>query len=107
MRKETNQSIINNACHSMALAAKKEYWYHGRWSRLYHCNAVVYTSPTMILLQSYSTIIAAYDVGTMTVYDFLRDVYGYTSTSSSHVRKFCSWLNEHGYHVSEFLQYRD
>ena len=107
MRKDRNQTIINNVCHSMALAAKREYWYHVGKHRLYQCNAQVYTCPTLIILQSYNTLIAAYDVGTGKVFDFLRDVYGYTATSNTHVRKFCKWLQEHEYPVNQILQYRN
>ena len=40
------------------------------------------------VLRSYRTIVAAIDVRTDTLYDFLRCVYGYTSTSAQHISKF-------------------
>ena len=40
------------------------------------------------VLRSYRTIVAAIDVRTDTLYDFLRYVYGYTSTSAQHISKF-------------------
>lgn len=39
-------------------------------------------------LRSYSTIVAFIDVQTDTLYDVLRLVYGYTSTSAQHIAKF-------------------
>lgn len=40
------------------------------------------------VLTSYSTIVAVIDARTDTLYDFLRYVYGYTSTSAQHISKF-------------------
>ena len=40
------------------------------------------------VLTSYSTVIAIIDYATDTLYDFLRYVYGYTSTSAQHIAKF-------------------
>lgn len=42
----------------------------------------------IVILRSYLTVIAIYDKRENTVYDFLRAVYGYTHTSSQHIRKF-------------------
>ena len=42
----------------------------------------------IIILRSYHTVIAIYDKRENIVYDFLRAVYGYTSTSCQHIRKF-------------------
>lgn len=39
-------------------------------------------------LRSYNTIVAFIDVQTDTLYDVLRLVYGYTSTSAQHISKF-------------------
>lgn len=39
-------------------------------------------------LRSYNTIVAFIDVQTDTLYDVLRMVYGYTSTSAQHISKF-------------------
>ena len=65
------------------------------WSdanRLRSCNAKVYTSGNYYVLQSYDTIVAFIDRRTDCLYDVLRLVYGYTSTSAQHIRKF-----EHDY----------
>lgn len=40
------------------------------------------------VLRSYNTIVAAIDTRTDTLYDFLRKVYGFTSTSAQHISKF-------------------
>ena len=40
------------------------------------------------VLTSYNTVIAIIDTQTDTLYDFLRYVYGYTSTSAQHIAKF-------------------
>lgn len=45
-----------------------------------------------IALRSYSTIVAIFDTETNTLYDALRMVYGYTSTSAQHIAKFRSDL---------------
>lgn len=65
------------------------------WRQLRSCSAEV--APAIdnetgevlyYVLRSYNTIVAAIDVRTDTLYDFLRYVYGYTSTSAQHISKF-------------------
>ena len=56
--------------------------------RLRTCSAYVYMRGQYYVLQSYNTIIAIIDTETDTLYDFLRYVYGYTSTSAQHISKF-------------------
>ena len=67
----------------------------GDFKRLRSCSAEV--APVMdaetgelmyYVLRSYRTIVAAIDVSNDTLYDFLRYVYGYTSTSAQHISKF-------------------
>ena len=67
----------------------------GDFKRLRSCSAEV--APVMdaetgelmyYVLRSYRTIVAAIDVSNDTLYDFLRYVYGYTSTSAQHIAKF-------------------
>ena len=69
--------------------------YTGNFKRLRSCSAEV--APVIdaetgellyYVLRSYRTIVAAIDVRTDTLYDFLRYVYGYTSTSAQHISKF-------------------
>nr|DAK05322.1 MAG TPA: tetratricopeptide repeat protein [Caudoviricetes sp.] len=61
-------------------------------SRLRTCNAHVYETPHFTVLRSYKTIVAAVYQATPTAaqvfIDFLRCVYGYTSTSAQHIAKF-------------------
>ena len=52
------------------------------------CSASLYETTDYICLMSYNTIVAAVDKNTGIGYDFLRKVYGYTSTSSQHISKF-------------------
>lgn len=56
--------------------------------RLRTCSAEVYKVGTFWALRSYNTTIAIIDAETDTLYDFLRLVYGYTSTSAQHIAKF-------------------
>lgn len=59
--------------------------------RLNRCQAWYGTQrevESIVILRSYETVIAIYDKRENTVYDFLRAVYGYTSTSCQHIRKF-------------------
>ena len=64
-------------------------------SRLRSCNACVLTSGNYYLLKSYSTIAAAIDTEG-NIYDFLRYVYGYTSTSAQHIAKFRNDYSRNG-----------
>ena len=59
-----------------------------RWERLRSCSAEVAKGGNWYVLRSYNTIVAAIDVRTDTLYDFLRYVYGYTATSAQHISKF-------------------
>lgn len=65
--------------------------------QLRSCSAKVYTYDSFYVLQSYNTIVAIIDRNTGIAYDFLRKVYGYTSTSAQHISKFfhdyttCKW----------------
>lgn len=56
--------------------------------RLRSCSAWVYRTTNYHVLRSYNTIIACIDIRTGNGYDFLRMVYGYTSTSAQHISKF-------------------
>lgn len=61
-------------------------------ARLRTCNAHVYETPHFTVLRSYNTIVAVVYKATPTAapvfIDFLRRVYGYTSTSAQHIAKF-------------------
>lgn len=58
------------------------------WKRLRTCSAYVCKLGSFYILKSYRTIVAVIDTRDDTCYDFLRKVYGYTSTSAQHVAKF-------------------
>ena len=63
--------------------------------RLRTCKAYVLTTGNYHLLKSYSTIVAAIDADG-NLYDFLRYVYGYTSTSAQHIAKFRNGFSRNG-----------
>lgn len=65
---------------------KKDCLHHG--TRLRSCQAMVYETPSFYVLRSYRTVVAIIEKSTDTCYDFLRAVYGYTSTSAQHISKF-------------------
>lgn len=60
--------------------------------RLYQCQAQMYFTDYVVLLKSYNTFVAAFDINESTVYDFSRYVYGYTATTAQHVRKFANYM---------------
>lgn len=60
-----------------------------KWKQLYRCSAdTCIVKGGWILLRSYSTVVAAYNIYNNELFDFLRLVYGYTSTSAQHITKF-------------------
>ncbi len=68
-------------------------------ARLRYCNAWVLETHNYYFLQSYNTIVAFIDKRDDVLYDVLRLVYGYTSTSAQHIAKFSSdysrtWTSE-------------
>ena len=66
-----------------------------KWKQLYHCSADFgYVNSDWIILKSYSTIVAAYNIYTGELFDFLRLVYGYTSTSAQHIAKFRNYCRD-------------
>ena len=76
---------------------------HKEGKRLRSCTAWVYENDDYYVLRSYNTTIAFIDKATDTLYDFLRLVYGFTSTSAQHIAKFRhdygagKWGCEHEY----------
>ena len=74
---------------------------------LYYCNAEIWEYKGFLALVSYKTPIAVYAPDDATLYDCLRIVYGYTSTSAQHISKFSKWLAENNYPVKEFVRFRD
>ena len=79
------------------------------WKQLRSCSAEV--SPAIdnetgevvyYVLRSYRTIVAIIDTRTGILYDFLRYVYGFTSTSAQHIAKFSC-----DYGCTQHLTYRE
>ena len=86
----------------------------GDFKRLRSCSAEV--APVIdsetgellyYVLRSYNTIVAAIDVRTDTLYDFLRYVYGYTSTSAQHISKFSKDYGMGKWGCAHSLTYRE
>ena len=61
---------------------------YGVWKKLRSCQAWVAQFGEYYVLKSYNTIVAAIDIETDVLYDFLRFAYKYTATSSQHIAKF-------------------
>lgn len=88
--KKSEQKLINECCMIAYENAIEEMENEGiiDVKRLRSCSAVVIETDNYYILRSYSTIIAVIDKTFDTLYDVLRVVYGYTSTSSQHISKF-------------------
>ena len=93
--KKSEQLAINEQVLTLVNDFNTTNNYTGNFKRLRSCSAEV--APVIdaetgellyYVLRSYHTIVAAIDVRTDTLYDFLRYVYGYTSTSAKHISKF-------------------
>ena len=56
--------------------------------RLHACQAYVYETTSYYLLKSYATFVAFIRKSDGECFDILRNVYGYTATSASHIAKF-------------------
>ena len=93
--KKTEQLAINEKVVALVNEFNSSNNYALNWRKLRSCSAEV--APIIdaetgellyYVLRSYNTIVAAIDVRTDTLYDFLRYVYGYTSTSAQHISKF-------------------
>ena len=102
MRKEiqkmTNE-IVKSAMERMNEDLNKVYGV----KRLRSCSAEVLETENFYILISYRTNIACIEKNTDTLYDYLREVYGYTATSAQHISKFKKdygagkWGCEHEY----------
>lgn len=78
-----------------------------KWKQMYRCSAdTCIVKGDWVLLRSYSTIVAAYNIYTGELFDFLRLVYGYTSTSAQHIAKFRNYCRyEYGNDPSIYRWY--
>ena len=84
-QKTMNDYVLKNYINMMEEYTSK-YWYD--CIRLRNCQAVVFETRNFFVLKSYDTIVAHIDKFTGQKFDFLRYVYGYTSTSAQHISKF-------------------
>ena len=88
MTKRERQAFCNQICKEVYDDAIAELNATCKFKRLRSCSAVVFETEHYFILQSYRTPIAVIAKSTDTLYDALRYVYGYTSTSAQHVSKF-------------------
>lgn len=79
--------------------------HHG--TRLRTCQAYVYETSSFYVLRSYNTVVAIIDKSSDICYDFLRGVYGYTSTSAQHISKFDKDYGRGTYGCKERVTYRE
>lgn len=82
--KKNFQSAVNELIDNGYLSQK----------RLRSCTAWVYETENYYILKSYETFIASVNKENDKLFDALRMVYGYTSTSVQHISKF--W-HDYGY----------
>ena len=107
--KKSEQLAINEQVITLVNDFNKTNNYTGNFKRLRSCSAEVapvIDSETGELLYyvlcSYCTIVAVIDTRTGILYDFLRYVYGFTSTSAQHIAKFSC-----DYGCTKHLTYRE
>lgn len=70
--------------------------------QLRNCHATVFETKKYYFLLSYDTFVAAIKKDTNECIDVLRYVYGYTSTSCQHIRKFFKDYTNKPYEYTEF-----
>ena len=112
--KKSEQIAINEQVLTLVNDFNKTNNYTGNFKRLRSCSAEV--APVIdaetgellyYVLRSYNTIVAVIDTRTDTLYDFLRYVYGYTSTSAQHIAKFGQDYGRSTWGCANVLTYRD
>lgn len=112
--KKSEQLAINERVLTLVNNFNNSNNYTGNFKRLRSCSAEV--APVIdaetgellyYVLRSYNTIVAAIDVRTDTLYDFLRYVYGYTATSAQHIAKFSQDYGMGKWGCANRLTYRD
>ena len=87
MRKN-EQLNINAICIKALVKAEQQLGTEYNVYRLRNCTATVLETEDYYFLKSYNTVIAFIEKESDTLYDVLRYVYGYTSTSAQHIAKF-------------------
>ena len=112
--KKSEQLAINEQVLTLVNDFNKTNNYTGNFKRLRSCSAEV--APVIdaktgellyYVLRSYRTIVAAIDVRTDTLYDFLRYVYGYSATSAQHIAKFGQDYGNGKWGCTNRLTYRE
>lgn len=88
MTNKMKQQIINNAAHLALNEYENQNGNMKKVGRLRTCQATVYENERYIVLISYTTTVAFIDKQAGKLYDILRLVYGFTSTSAQHIAKF-------------------
>ena len=86
---KTSQNVINRIAvreYERAIAEMSKCDYSVK--KLRSCTAEVITTDNYYILRSYNTLVACINRYTGLEADVLRKVYGYTSTSCQHIRKF-------------------
>lgn len=106
MKKE-KQFIINDICIYHYNAAISEMNALCSCKRLRSCQACVFETEHYYILRSYHTRVAVIDKETDVLYDVLRWVYGYTSTSAQHISKFEKDYCKGKWSCNARLTYRD
>lgn len=112
--KKSEQIAINEQVIALVNEFNATNNYALNWRKLRSCSAEV--APIVdaetgellyYVLRSYRTVVAAIDVRTDTLYDFLRYVYGYTATSAQHIAKFDHDYSMGKWGCSNRLTYRE
>ena len=103
--KKSEQININNECLNAIEYFNTHRECQIETKRLRSCTAEVMETESYYVLRSYNTMIAFIDKSTDTLYDVLRYVYGYTSTSAQHIAKFSHDYGRAKYGCSRELRY--
>lgn len=82
------QLIINDYCEREIQIVSAELGKVLSVRRLRTCQAYVYETANYYLLKSYATFVAFIRKSDCECFDILRNVYGYSATSSQHIAKF-------------------
>ena len=98
------QENVNAMVREHYMQAMSEYReQHSTYKRLRSCTAEVCETENYYVLRSYNTIVAVITKEHGQLYDALRMVYGFTSTSAQHITKF---YHDYGFAPQKYT-YRD
>ena len=106
-KKEQQEKINDIVLNIIDETYQEEFTEYLRIERLRTCQAWVKETPRFFLLQSYNTIVACIEKDTDTLYDFLRFIYGFTSTSCQHIAKFNHDYSKSQHGCKNVYTYRD